>query len=93
MYASAKSADRRRVSPVVWVVGAIVVLLIALAGWDGVKLSVIGIASFAVYFLPTAVAVRREHPQKNAIGVLNFALGWTLIGWVGALVWAFVETK
>jgi hypothetical protein len=23
-----------------------------------------------------------------AIGVLNFFLGWTLLGWIGALVWA-----
>lgn len=41
-----------------------------------------------LYFLPTIVAVRRNHPQKNAIFVLDLFLGWTLLGWVVALVWA-----
>ncbi len=44
--------------------------------------------SVALYFSPAFVAYRRKHPNRAAIGVLNFALGWTVIGWVGALVWA-----
>jgi hypothetical protein len=40
------------------------------------------------YFLPSIVAFSRG--KDNAVGVflLNFFLGWTLIGWVLCLVWA-----
>ncbi len=43
---------------------------------------------FAVYMLPAIVAYRRNHRQAMAITVLSFFLGWSLIGWVVALVWA-----
>jgi len=40
------------------------------------------------YFLPTIIAVLRR--KSSAVGVffLNLFLGWTFIGWVGALIWA-----
>jgi hypothetical protein len=44
-----------------------------------------------VYF-PTIVAVFRNHRQLLAIFVLNLFLGWTLVGWVIALVWACIKT-
>jgi hypothetical protein len=44
--------------------------------------------SMAVYFIPTWVAFARNHRQMLAIVILNALLGWTLIGWAGALVWA-----
>lgn len=47
----------------------------------------LGIA-LVIYFIPSIVAHNRQHKNKTAIIVLNFALGWTLIGWVAALVWA-----
>jgi hypothetical protein len=39
-----------------------------------------------VYFIPGLVG----NGKKNASGIwiLNLFLGWTLIGWVGALIWA-----
>lgn len=43
------------------------------------------------YFVPTVVAVRRRHPQIVAIVVLNLFLGWTFLGWLGALIWALVK--
>jgi hypothetical protein len=43
---------------------------------------------FAIYFLPAIVAHIRKHPQETAIGLLNIFLGWTLLGWVVALVWS-----
>jgi Superinfection immunity protein len=46
-----------------------------------------------VYFLPSAVASHREHHQRAAIAVLNTFLGWTLLGWVVALVWASTAIK
>jgi hypothetical protein len=41
-----------------------------------------------VYFIPAIIASVRRHRQRLAIDVLNVFLGWTLIGWVVALVWA-----
>lgn len=44
---------------------------------------------FVVYFTPSFVAYRRKHTNFTAILVLNICLGWTLVGWVVALVWAY----
>ncbi|WP_439629024.1 superinfection immunity protein [Gemmata sp.] len=46
-----------------------------------------------IYFLPTFVAVSRGHRNTVAIFLLNFFLGWLLVGWVGALVWAVIATE
>lgn len=47
------------------------------------------IISAGVYFLPAIVAKMRNNKDFTAILVLNIFLGWTLLGWVVALVWAF----
>lgn len=41
-----------------------------------------------LYFLPAIVAFMRRHRQRWAILLLDLFLGWSLIGWVAALVWA-----
>jgi hypothetical protein len=46
-----------------------------------------GAATFFVYFFPWLLAVARRR-NRLPIFVLNAALGWTFIGWVGGLVWA-----
>ncbi len=48
----------------------------------------LAIVGFALYMAPWGVASMRRHQNSAAIGVLNFLLGWTVIGWIGALVWA-----
>lgn len=45
----------------------------------------------AVYFVPTIVAKVRNHHNTMAIFLLNLFLGWILIGWVAALVWAVLK--
>lgn len=50
------------------------------------------VVGFIVYFAPSLVAYGREHPNQTSIFVLNLLLGWTLIGWVCALVWAFTAS-
>lgn len=47
----------------------------------------------AAYPIPTFVAIARRHHNTPAIAVLNLALGWTLFGWAGALVWALVRAR
>ena len=46
-------------------------------------------AAIALYLSPAIVAWQRDHPAANSIAILNLLLGWTLVGWVGALVWAY----
>ena len=41
-----------------------------------------------IYFIPTIVACSRNHTNALAIFILNLFLGYTLIGWVVALIWA-----
>jgi hypothetical protein len=45
--------------------------------------------ALGIYFFPSFEAFRREHRSASAILVLNIFLGWTFVGWVAALVWAF----
>jgi len=41
-----------------------------------------------LYFVPTIVAYKRQVTDKGSVVVINLFLGWTLIGWVGALALA-----
>jgi hypothetical protein len=41
-----------------------------------------------MYFLPTIIALARSKRDITAILLLNLFLGWSVIGWVVALVWA-----
>ena len=51
-------------------------------------LIIVLILSIALYFLPTIIALIRKKRNTVAILLLNFFLGWSLVGWVIALVWA-----
>lgn len=44
--------------------------------------------SIGVYLIPTFVACKKKHPYTVGIVLIDIFLGWSLIGWVGALVWA-----
>jgi hypothetical protein len=46
--------------------------------------------SVVIYFLPSLVA--RKKKRQDAIIVLNLFLGWTVLGWIGALIWAMCES-
>jgi hypothetical protein len=48
--------------------------------------------ALSLYFLPAIVAHRRGHHNASAITVLTLFLGWTAIGWIVALVWAYTAT-
>jgi len=44
-----------------------------------------------LYFVPWVVAAARKHNNSPAIFALNLMLGWTVVGWVAALVWACTD--
>jgi len=41
-----------------------------------------------LYFLPSIVADARKHRSSSGVFLLNLFFGWTLLGWVLALIWA-----
>lgn len=41
-----------------------------------------------MYFLPTIIAAIRSKRDLLAIFLLNLFLGWSVIGWIVALIWA-----
>jgi hypothetical protein len=47
------------------------------------------VGGIALYLIPTWVAMGK----KNAGGIfaVNFLLGWSLIGWLAAFIWACVS--
>ncbi len=44
-----------------------------------------------LYFIPALEAHRRRHRNARAIAALNALLGWTVLGWIVALVWALTD--
>lgn len=46
------------------------------------------VLGFAMYWIPTIVALSRKHHNRGAITITNLLLGWTIIGWIAALIWA-----
>jgi predicted RNA-binding Zn-ribbon protein involved in translation (DUF1610 family) len=55
---------------------------------DVIVLLILMAVSLLIYFIPYIVAKQNKKQNAGAIGALNFFLGWTLVGWVVALVWA-----
>jgi ABC-type transport system involved in cytochrome c biogenesis permease component len=45
------------------------------------------------YFVPSIIAFVRHHHNQWAIFALNLLLGWTLLGWIGALVWSLTRSQ
>jgi cytochrome c biogenesis protein CcdA len=46
-----------------------------------------------IYFLPTIIASLRNHKNLAALFALNVFLGWVVVGWVVALVWALLADQ
>jgi hypothetical protein len=53
-------------------------------------LGVLAVASvgLVIYFAPSIQAHQNRKKQSQAIFCLNLLLGWTILGWVAAMVWA-----
>lgn len=45
-------------------------------------------AVVALYFLPALIADRRRRHDLLIIAMFNAMLGWTVLGWILALVWS-----
>jgi len=47
--------------------------------------------TLVLYFAPAIIAYLRGHKQREAIGVINLVLGWTMIGWVVCFAWSLLK--
>lgn len=54
----------------------------------GAGLLLLGLVAFAIYFVPTLIAIFRGHAYSGVIFALNLCGGWTGLGWLAAMVWA-----
>ena len=45
------------------------------------------------YCLPISIAMLRNHARVGSIMLVNLFLGWSLIGWLVALVWALGDPR
>jgi hypothetical protein len=43
----------------------------------------------ALYMLPTLFAMARSHANTTPIFIVNLFFGWTILGWIVCLAWAF----
>jgi hypothetical protein len=41
-----------------------------------------------IYIAPLIIAAVRDHHRLPWIGLVNFAAGWTVVGWIAALAWS-----
>ena len=55
------------------------------------SITLIGICALLIYFLPYVIANARHHHNSQAILLLNLLLGWTVLGWIAALIWSATD--
>jgi len=52
---------------------------------------VLAVIAILTYFIPTFIAGMRNHTSTLAIFVVNLAFGWSIVGWLVALIWALAD--
>lgn len=52
---------------------------------------VILIGALIVYFLPPIISAKRQHNNQASLFLSTLLLGWTGIGWIVCLIWAFSD--
>ena len=67
-------------------VSALMAVITSFSLLAGISVIIIGL-----YLLPYLIANHRKHRNGKSILMLNIFLGWTFIGWVISLVWAFTD--
>ena len=81
-------SDKKDITPMhFFIILLLLIFIFMLLAGAGVFSIVLPIIIF-FYFLPTLLACEKRKINAGAILILNLFLGWTLIGWVIAMVWA-----
>ncbi len=58
------------------------------APWVYVGAVAIVVSSVVLYTLPSVIACATKHPSRTAICFVNWFLGWTILGWLIAMIWS-----
>jgi hypothetical protein len=48
---------------------------------------------FTVYFVPTYIAFKRIIARRWLVMIVNLIAGWTIIGWIAAIIWACIDKR
>lgn len=43
-----------------------------------------------IYMVPTMIAYNKKHNNRLGILIVNILLGWSILGWLGTLLWACI---
>lgn len=49
------------------------------------------IVLLVLYFVPSLIAMARKHSNIAPVLIINLFFGWTIIGWIVSLAWAFTD--
>ena len=60
---------------------------------DANVLAVLLPLGMACYFVPSLIAYLRGHRSVLIIFALNLLVGWTVVGWIGVLIWSKSRSK
>lgn len=60
---------------------------------DGPATGLAGALLIVFLLSPIIIAQQRHHRRTWAIALLTIGLGWTIIGWLVALIWAFMARR
>lgn len=67
--------------------------MFAMFGWGFIEIALVFGLLFVpfIYFTPSILGFRTKH--FRGIFIVNLFLGWTFVGWVGALAWAVIAPR
>lgn len=51
------------------------------------------LGAIALDLFPAWVAFHRKHPKRHLILFADILVGWTVIGWIVLLLWAFKSNQ
>jgi hypothetical protein len=56
-----------------------------------VRVEFVAFALFVGYLIPWIAAVARDHERHGVVLAVSLLLGWTIVGWLGALAYALAS--
>ena len=56
--------------------------------WTYILSAILILSALFIYMIPTVIAFRKGHPKRGLILLVNLLLGITVLGYVGAMLWA-----
>ncbi|QVW29188.1 immunity to superinfection membrane protein [Escherichia phage vB_EcoM_SQ17] len=60
---------------------------------SSVAVLIAGIGSIIIYMLPWVIALIRGTKSTTAIFFVALLFNWTMVGWIGTLIWSIVAEK